>query len=644
MWIKGQGEKLQSVLQSMFGQPIDGAPVVGVLKDGAWTMAQSRDEQPLRVWIDEPLGYGGQAAVAKGFLDDGAHTPVALRMEFFAEEDMTDPRRVAMLRASDLSVTQPEKYPALLPVKQTFVTQLPTGLPVCSGTFVICDVAELCQPLGAWLREHRIGAVEAVRLWLPVAVTMDRLFKEYGWVHRDIDEGNVLVGHDGKLRLADLGIVTIVGPEMTHKSTALIGKQASLPPEGRQARAFNDRGCFEVRPSYDAWQLGRLLLIMLTGGRADDTLIGDPTLIGAGWSQVPGNELGDVVRGLLATDPKQRMELGTAIEHLRRWVSSAAGSRGSRLATIPPGPVEPIRRTAPALPPNPPGSKVVAAVAVAAFFVGALSIGAAWLLWGRDGSPVAVATVTVPAPSSGTPTAISSSPSPEPTTQTPSPTPTPAPTVMLDVVGEDLDTARTLLEEAGLPDPNVSEVVDWSRKPGTVLAQSPKPESTFEGRIVLDVVAPQKTTYLSEISPVGYGGGLPGGIAGGGNGVGSVEIGGKEYRNSVALGFFPGYWSSGVKYNLGKDWQRFSVVFGIADDALDEACTMHFRIRLDEGSGNSRYLADVTLPFGARRRLDLKDVSGGLRLALSAKPECPNGRDPQMYAAFGNARLFRSPS
>lgn len=301
---------------------------------GTWSLVPST-AAPVPVLVEGPVTAGGQAAVARARVLGGAG-PVAIRVELF-DGDCANARRVAMTRAGELSVTQPEKFPALLPVQQTFVTHLPLDLPVHQGAQVICDVAQWCQPLrdsigrlGAW------SAKDAVRAWLPLATTMDRLYREYGWVHRDIDEGNVLVSPDGRLRLADLGIVSIVDPEATHVTTSLIGKHETYPPEARSA--FLESLPLSARPSYDAWQLGRLLYMLLTRDSAavglslNGRLVADPVPHWTGWDRITDLKLSDLVLGLVDHDPHSRRRLGPTITCLSAWLRHApeAGSTTSQ--------------------------------------------------------------------------------------------------------------------------------------------------------------------------------------------------------------------------------------------------------------------------------------------------------------------------
>ncbi len=83
---------------------------------------------------------------------------------------------------------------------------------------------------------------------------------QHGVVHRDVKPGNVLLGADGIVRLADFGIARLLSDAHETSGSPLMGTAAYLAPE--QVRGE------PVAPASDIYSLGLVLLEALTGTRA----------------------------------------------------------------------------------------------------------------------------------------------------------------------------------------------------------------------------------------------------------------------------------------------------------------------------------------------------------------------------------------
>ncbi|HEX5860498.1 MAG TPA: serine/threonine-protein kinase [Nocardioides sp.] len=161
-----------------------------------------------------------------------------------------------------------------------------------------------------------------------------------GVVHRDVKPANVLLGHDGRVKLADFGIARLIGETVRHTRTGqAIGTAAYLSPE--QVRGE------EVTGSTDVYSLGLVLLEALTGERAYP---GSPTEAALArlnrQPEVPETVPPDWVRlvtQMTAMNPGDRPDAGAVEQRLAEMSrpSAAPATAGStRVMTAPvPAPV-----------------------------------------------------------------------------------------------------------------------------------------------------------------------------------------------------------------------------------------------------------------------------------------------------------------
>lgn len=261
--------------------------------------------------IGPVVGQGGQAAVAAaapvGVPD---RSPLVARVELNPRDPGKRRRRELLLFLAHLSRVSPATYPALIRVTESFVTPVPSseifGPPQFSSPqddeLVWVDVMERCGSLADHMRAtHPNGydPIEGAKLAVPLLRTLGVLHDNYRLVHRDIDEGNILVAPDGTLRIADWGVVVPMSGVKNYTYTPIFGKHHTLPPENRD-------GDQKVGHHTDAWQAGRLLGLILTG--ASPFLNDGITLDHPRYKKLP-RELRTTIEGL--TDPHTGARLGT---------------------------------------------------------------------------------------------------------------------------------------------------------------------------------------------------------------------------------------------------------------------------------------------------------------------------------------------
>ncbi|NYD57852.1 serine/threonine protein kinase [Nocardioides marinisabuli] len=125
--------------------------------------------------------------------------------------------------------------------------------------FLVMELVE-GRSLARALDEGPLGADETARVGAELAATLAHTH-DRGVVHRDIKPGNVLLGTDRRVKLADFGIARLIGDTVSHTRTGTaVGTAAYLSPE--QVRGE------QVTTAVDVYSLGLVLLESLTGERA----------------------------------------------------------------------------------------------------------------------------------------------------------------------------------------------------------------------------------------------------------------------------------------------------------------------------------------------------------------------------------------
>lgn len=154
-----------------------------------------------------------------------------------------------------------------------------------------------------------------------------------GVVHRDVKPGNVLLGDDGRVKLADFGIARLLGDTARHTRTGTaIGTAAYLAPE--QVRGE------DVTGAADTYALGLVLLEALNGERA---FPGSPTEAALARLQrdpeVPTDLPGGwapLLAAMTTADPGDRVDVETARDVLAAGVPAdpEVGADGGRTALL----------------------------------------------------------------------------------------------------------------------------------------------------------------------------------------------------------------------------------------------------------------------------------------------------------------------
>jgi eukaryotic-like serine/threonine-protein kinase len=270
-------------------------------------------------------------------------------------------------------------------------------------------------------------------------------------IHRDVKPSNVLLPPDGGVKLADMGIARLLSPEALTATLSVRGTALYISPE--QVRG--DR----VDPRADLYSLGCVLFEMLSGRTPFE---GDLAALSYAHTHTPAPRvrsinptvpaaIDELVAAMLEKDPAQRPPTGEEVER-----SLAAAMRHDAVA-----PTALMERVQPPPSPTPrppeggrrrPGPKTRPMVVIAVCGLAVLLFIA--LLASREPNGRTDASQRSPQPSSSTAT---QQPSPSetssPSTQQPStvetsspapeePSPQEAAAVVLDTVGEGIETGE----------------------------------------------------------------------------------------------------------------------------------------------------------------------------------------------------------
>lgn len=158
-----------------------------------------------------------------------------------------------------------------------------------------------------------------------------------GITHRDVKPGNVLVAHDGRIKLTDFGIARNPADQTMTATGLMLGSPAYIAPEVASGG--------QVSPAADLWGLGATLFAAVEGRPPYDA--GDPvtTVSAVVLDEVPApscsGPLAEVISGLMVKDPAARMPLAAVRARLGS-ARTAAAARSDQAAAPPTPPAPPM--------------------------------------------------------------------------------------------------------------------------------------------------------------------------------------------------------------------------------------------------------------------------------------------------------------
>lgn len=126
-----------------------------------------------------------------------------------------------------------------------------------------------------------------------------------GITHRDVKPGNVLVAHDGRIKLTDFGIARNPADRTLTATGLMLGSPAYIAPEIASGGPVN--------PASDLWGLGATLFAAVEGRPPYDAGTAMATVAAVVQDDVPqtscSGPLAEVISGLMVKDPARRLPL-----------------------------------------------------------------------------------------------------------------------------------------------------------------------------------------------------------------------------------------------------------------------------------------------------------------------------------------------
>ena len=196
-----------------------------------------------------------------------------------------------------------------------------------AAPFVVMELVA-SHSLAELLRDGALPGHRVVAIGAAVAAALQAAHAA-GITHRDVKPGNVLMAHDGRIKLTDFGIARNQGDQTLTATGLMLGSPAYIAPEIASGGP--------VTPASDLWGLGATLFAAVEGRPPYDAGTAMATVASVVQDEVPrpscSGPLAEVISGLMVKDPARRMPL----------------SRVRQLLGAPPEPADP----APVAQPNP---------------------------------------------------------------------------------------------------------------------------------------------------------------------------------------------------------------------------------------------------------------------------------------------------
>jgi hypothetical protein len=172
-----------------------------------------------------------------------------------------------------------------------------------AAPFVVMELVTSCS-LAELVRDGALPTQRVVAIGAAVAAALQAAHAA-GITHRDVKPGNVLMAHDGRIKLTDFGIARNPADQTLTATGLMLGSPAYIAPEIASGGPVN--------PASDLWGLGATLFAAVEGRPPYDAGTAMATVASVVQGEVPrpscSGPLAEVIRGLMVKDPARRMPL-----------------------------------------------------------------------------------------------------------------------------------------------------------------------------------------------------------------------------------------------------------------------------------------------------------------------------------------------
>jgi serine/threonine protein kinase len=172
-----------------------------------------------------------------------------------------------------------------------------------SAPFVVMELVA-SRSLAELTRNGPLPPQQVVAIGAAVAAALQAAHAA-GITHRDVKPGNVLVAHDGRIKLTDFGIARNPADRTLTATGLMLGSPAYIAPEIASGGPVN--------PASDLWGLGATLFAAVEGRPPYDAGTAMATVAAVVQDEVPTasctGALAEVIGSLMVKDPARRMPL-----------------------------------------------------------------------------------------------------------------------------------------------------------------------------------------------------------------------------------------------------------------------------------------------------------------------------------------------